>query len=152
MNLPTYDDALERVLDEIVRPDARSVDADGTFPRRGIDALGEAGILGLTVAEPFGGGGALADAVDVVRRLAEVCGSTAMVVLMHYAATSVIDLYAGEDVRKAIGSGSPSHDAGLLRSGVKEPLLGPAFDRHVDRWRRPPRRQEELGHGCWRGG
>ena len=60
MNLPTYDDALERVLDEIVRPDARSVDADGTFPRRGIDALGEAGILGLTVAEPFGGGGALA--------------------------------------------------------------------------------------------
>ena len=67
------------------RTPARSTPT-ATFPRRGIDALGEAGILGLTVAEPFGGGGSLGDAVDVVRRLAEVCGSTAMVVLMHYAA------------------------------------------------------------------
>ena len=75
------------------------------FRRRGIDALGEVGILGLTVAEPFGAGRNLADAVDVVRRLAEVCGSTAMVVLMHYSAAAVLDQYVDEDVRKAIGSG-----------------------------------------------
>ncbi|MDA8045034.1 MAG: acyl-CoA/acyl-ACP dehydrogenase [Actinomycetota bacterium] len=104
--MPPYDDALVRVLDDVVRPDARSVDADGRFPRRGIDALGEAGILGLTVAEPFGGGGGgLADAADVVRRLAEVCGSTAMVVLMHYAATSVLERYGDDDVRQAVGHG-----------------------------------------------
>jgi alkylation response protein AidB-like acyl-CoA dehydrogenase len=103
--MPNYQGAFERVLDDIVRPEARSVDTDGIFPRRAIDALGEAGILGLTVAEPLGGGGSLADAVDVVRRLAEVCGSTAMVVLMHYAATSVLDRYGDENVRKAIGSG-----------------------------------------------
>ena len=52
--MPTHDDALERVIDEVVRPDAPSVDADGAFPRRGIDALGEAGILGLTVAGASG--------------------------------------------------------------------------------------------------
>jgi isovaleryl-CoA dehydrogenase len=125
MNLPTYDDALQRVLDDVVRPDARSVDADGTFPRRGIDALGEAGVLGLTVAEPFGGGGALADAVDVVRRLAEVCGSTAMVVLMHYAATSVIDRYADEGVRQAIGSGGHLTTLAFSEAGSRSHFWAP---------------------------
>ena len=100
-----YHDALERVIEDVVRPDASSVDADGAFPRRGIEALGEAGILGLTVAEPCGGGRSLGDAVDVVRRLAGVCGSTAMVVLMHYAATVVIDNHGTEDVRRRIAAG-----------------------------------------------
>lgn len=100
-----YQDALTRVIEEIVRPDAAAVDADGIFPRRGIDALGEAGILGLTVAEPFGGGGTIADAVEVIWQLAEVCGSTAMVVLMHYAASALVDRYGDDQVRKDIGSG-----------------------------------------------
>ncbi|HTX63077.1 MAG TPA: acyl-CoA dehydrogenase family protein, partial [Acidimicrobiales bacterium] len=103
--VPNHLDALERVINEVVRPDAASVDADGVFPRRGVTALGEAGILGLTVAEPFGGGGSLADAVGVVRRLAEACGSTAMVVLMHYAAAAVLDGYGGDEVRSEIGGG-----------------------------------------------
>ena len=49
----------------------------------------EAGILGLTAGADVGGGGAgLRAAADVVERLAGACGSTAMVVLMHYAATA----------------------------------------------------------------
>jgi alkylation response protein AidB-like acyl-CoA dehydrogenase len=123
--MPTYYEALERVVDDIVRPDARSVDADGIFPRRGIDALGEAGILGLTVAEPFGGGGSLADAVKVVGRLAEVCGSTAMVVLMHYAATAVVDRYGGEGVRKAIGSGQHLTTLAFSEEGSRSQFWAP---------------------------
>jgi alkylation response protein AidB-like acyl-CoA dehydrogenase len=125
MKMPSYDDALERVLDDIVRPDARSVDADGTFPRRGIDALGEAGVLGLTVAEPFGGGGGLSDAVDVVRRLAEACGSTAMVVLMHFAATSVVDRYGDDEVRKAIGSGRHLTTLAFSEAGSRSHFWAP---------------------------
>lgn len=100
-----YHDALERVINEVVRPNAPSVDADGAFPRRGIEALGEAGILGLAVAAPFGGSRSLGDAVDVVRRLAGICGSTAMVVLMHYVAATLLDRYGDEEVRNAIGAG-----------------------------------------------
>ena len=74
-------------------------------PRAAIDALAEAGVLGLPVAQPAGGGGGLADAVVVVRSLAEACGSTAMVVLMDYAATSVLNEFGPEKVREAIGSG-----------------------------------------------
>ena len=74
-----YRDALDGVIEEVVRPQADHVDRTGEYPRRSLDALGDAGILGLTVAEPLGGGGGLADAADVIRALAGACGSTAMV-------------------------------------------------------------------------
>jgi alkylation response protein AidB-like acyl-CoA dehydrogenase len=101
-----YQDALGRVIDEVVNPGAAEVDATGAFPRKAITALGEAGILGLTVNPSFGGGGGgLDQASDVIRRLSGGCGSTAMVVLMHYAATAVIENHGPDEVRKAIGTG-----------------------------------------------
>ncbi len=123
--MPNHLDALERVIDDVVRPDASTVDADGTFPRRGVDALGKAGILGLTVAEPEGGGGALADAADVVRRLAEVCGSTAMVVLMHYAAAAVVDHHGDDRVREAIGSGRHLTTLAFSEAGSRSQFWAP---------------------------
>jgi isovaleryl-CoA dehydrogenase len=102
----SYRDALDRVIDEVVGPQAASVDRMGVFPRSSVVALGEAGILGLTITESFGGAGAgLAEAAEVVRELAGVCGSTAMVVLMHYAATVLVEGHGPDEVRKAIGAG-----------------------------------------------
>jgi isovaleryl-CoA dehydrogenase len=101
-----YQDALRRVIDDVIAAGAVDVDKAGTFPRDAITGLGEAGILGLTVSESVGGGGGgLGEAAEVVRALAGVCGSTAMVVLMHYAATVLIDNHGPEGVRKAIGAG-----------------------------------------------
>ncbi|MGH9122645.1 MAG: acyl-CoA dehydrogenase family protein, partial [Acidimicrobiales bacterium] len=51
-------DELERVIVEVVQPDAAGVDEEGRFPRRGIDALAAAGILALTTPAEDGGGGA----------------------------------------------------------------------------------------------
>jgi alkylation response protein AidB-like acyl-CoA dehydrogenase len=101
-----YVDALQRVIDDVVAPMAVEVDVSGIFPREAVTALGAAGVLGLTVAEAAGGGGqGLRQAADVIQRLAGVCGSTAMVVLMHYAGTAVIEGHGPEEVRKAIGGG-----------------------------------------------
>jgi isovaleryl-CoA dehydrogenase len=101
-----YREALDRVIDEVVRPQAGPVDVAGEFPRQSIDSLGQAGLLGLTVAEPLGGGGGgLAEAAEVVEALAGVCGSTAMVVLMHYAATVLIENHGPDETRMAIGAG-----------------------------------------------
>ena len=41
-------DALSRVITEVIAPAAAEVDRTGAFPRRQIQALQEAGILGLT--------------------------------------------------------------------------------------------------------
>lgn len=105
----SYSGALERVIAEVVAPGADQIDATGGFPREQIDALAEAGLLALTVPSEFGGAGAgLRAAADVVRELGAVCGSTAMVVTMHYAAA-----------------------AALAVAGVKDPLTGIAAGRHL---------------------
>src|SRR5690242_16622351 len=98
-------DALARVVEDVVAPQASAVD-EGKPPFEAIDALGRAGILGLTVNTEAGGrGGTLRDAVTVIRRLSSACGSTAMVVLMHYAGTAVIEAHGPMETRQAIGGG-----------------------------------------------
>ena len=102
----SYQDALARVIDKVVAPGAAEVDGAGIFPRRQIEALADAGLLGLTVpAELSGGGEGLRAASYVARELGAVCGSTAMVVTMHYAATAA--LVAGEvtETLREIGAG-----------------------------------------------
>jgi isovaleryl-CoA dehydrogenase len=124
-SMPHPLDTLDSVIERVVGPEARSVDADGAFPRRGVDALGEAGILGLTVAEPFGPGGSLGEAAEVVRRLAQACGSTAMVVLMHYAATAVLEHCAEGSVRKAVGAGQHLTTLAFSESGSRSHFWAP---------------------------
>lgn len=78
----------------------------GEFPKATLDALAESGLLGLVSATSVGGKGqGLAEAAAVVERLARECGSTAMIVCMHYAATVVIEQHGPEDVRRAIAAG-----------------------------------------------
>ncbi len=104
--MSTHLDALERVITDVVAPAATTIDEQGTFPSAAVKALGEAGILGLTASPDVGGGGgSKRDAAEVVLRLAATCGSTAMVVLMHYAATAAIEAHGPKDVRQAIGDG-----------------------------------------------
>ncbi len=80
---------LAPVLSQVVEPAAVQVDQQGAFPRASVDALGRAGMLGLVSAREVGGGGeGLRAATEVVERLAGACGSTAMVVCMHYGSRS----------------------------------------------------------------
>ena len=48
----------ERVPVEEIAADAAEVDRTGAFPARAVDALREAGLLGIAVPEAFGGRGA----------------------------------------------------------------------------------------------
>ncbi|MEO5678640.1 MAG: acyl-CoA dehydrogenase family protein, partial [Acidimicrobiales bacterium] len=99
-------DALQRVLSDVVAPEAAAVDRDGTVPQASIDALAGVGLLGLTTSAELGGGGqGMRPAAEVIQGLAGTCGSTAMIVLMHYTANAAIEGHASEVVRKAVASG-----------------------------------------------
>ena len=77
-------DIVIEVADRHVAPAAAKVDADGRFPTEAMTALGNAGLLGLTVPSQFGGmekGARVAAAA--LEALAERCSSSAMVYLMH---------------------------------------------------------------------
>jgi alkylation response protein AidB-like acyl-CoA dehydrogenase len=70
---------------------ADQVDAEGAFPSAAVDALRGSGLLGLILPGEVGGYGAGPhEFTDVVRELAAVCGSTAMVYLMHAAAAVTV--------------------------------------------------------------
>ncbi|WP_371495573.1 acyl-CoA/acyl-ACP dehydrogenase [Kitasatospora sp. NBC_00374] len=78
---------LPRVVD-LLAARAEEHDRDGTFPYQGIEAVHEAGLLTLTVAQKYGGaGGTLADTVRVLAQLgrgdASVAVLTAFTLLQH---------------------------------------------------------------------
>src|SRR5215210_320092 len=103
---PPYLVALEPVVAEVVAPMAGDVDRHGTYPGPALDALGAAGLLGLVSSPDVGGmGGGFRAAASVVQELARNCASTAMVVLMHYAATAVLEAHGPTEVREAIAAG-----------------------------------------------
>lgn len=82
-------DHLARLGDVLIaaRRSAREVDAAGVFPEDAVKALRASGLLGLTLPVEVGGLGAGPhELVEVITALAEVCGSTAMIYLMHVSA------------------------------------------------------------------
>ncbi len=82
--------ALTPVL-EAARNQAREVDATGAFPHAAVGALRDSGLLGLTLPADAGGmGGGPRELVEAISQLATVCGSTAMVYLMHVSATMAV--------------------------------------------------------------
>jgi isovaleryl-CoA dehydrogenase len=119
-------DALERVITDVVAPRAAATDEQGSFPQPAITALGEAGILGLTAAPDMGGGGGgMREAAEVIERLAATCGSTAMVVLMHYAATAAIEAHGPKDVRQAIALGRHLTTLAFSEAGSRSHFWAP---------------------------
>jgi alkylation response protein AidB-like acyl-CoA dehydrogenase len=121
-----YLDALGRVIDEVVAPEAQMVDQSGQFPRKAVEALGEAGLLGLTSSAEVGGGGqGLRAAAQVVEALAGSCGSTAMVVLMHFAAGAVVEAHGPHDVRRQIGAGRHLTTLAFSEAGSRSHFWAP---------------------------
>lgn len=102
----SYMDTLEKIAIDVIRPAAAEIDQNGAFPRAAMDALSKSGLLGLLSAKEMGGmGEGLRAAAMVIKRVAQECGSTAMVLAMHYAGTAVIEAHGSPDVRKAIAEG-----------------------------------------------
>jgi alkylation response protein AidB-like acyl-CoA dehydrogenase len=75
--------------DNVLAKQAAQVDRDATFPEQSLAALGERGLLGLTIAQEFGGlGQGLRTMAAVLDTVAQRCPSTAMVYLMHLCGTA----------------------------------------------------------------
>lgn len=99
-------EAVLSTVKDIVRQQAQQTDKEAAFPREAVSALGRNGILGLISDTSVGGQGlGLKDAATVIESLAEVCPSTAMVLMMHYCATAVIEKYGSPELRAEIGRG-----------------------------------------------
>ncbi|MBP2367255.1 acyl-CoA dehydrogenase family protein [Pseudonocardia parietis] len=114
------------VVDRTIAPSAAEVDRTGVFPRADIEALAGAGVLGLLSAPEVGGsGGSLADVAATVERIARADASVAMVVLMHYAAVSVIEAHGPDDVRRAVAAGEHLSTLAFSERGSRSHFWAP---------------------------
>jgi isovaleryl-CoA dehydrogenase len=124
--MPDYLDSLDQVIRDVVAPAAEAIDRTGTFPAAGVRALGEAGLLGLLSGKDVGGSGeGVRAAAEVVERLSAACGSTAMVVMMHYSAVPTIEALGPRDVREAIAGGSHLATLALSEAGSRSHFWSP---------------------------
>ena len=75
----------------VLAPAARQNDKDGRFSSEAVDALGRAGLLGLTLPADRGGPGlGPRSFAAVTTALAEADASVAMVYLMHICAVATV--------------------------------------------------------------
>lgn len=99
---------LRRIASERIAPHAADVDEKGRFPREALDALAEAGWLGLTLPAEHGGKGqGLRLACAALDEIAQHCASTAMVYLMHLCGSACIAAHprGHEETLGRIGAG-----------------------------------------------
>ncbi|MGZ6090520.1 MAG: acyl-CoA dehydrogenase family protein, partial [Polyangiales bacterium] len=84
-------ESLGSVVRDQIAPRAAEVDAKGSFPAEQLDALRKLGLFGISIPKELGGLGLGPRAfVAAAEEIATGCASTAMIYVMHVAATQAI--------------------------------------------------------------
>ena len=127
-----WQDAVHDFVAREVQPKAREVDETGEFNWEAVRKMGPLGLLGLNVAEEYGGAGV--DAVSAAIAIEELgwgCGSTALAIAAHNSlGCAPLSMFGDEDLKSRFlppaatgrrADGSPSKLAALA---LTEPGAG----------------------------
>ena len=138
---------LERVCTTTIAEAASAVDRNGSFPSDSISALSAAGLLGAFSSPEAGGLGlGLAGAARIVRRVAEECGSTAMVLTMHYCGVAVLEAHGPMQVRRRAAQDAHLSTLAFSEAGSRSHFWAPVEHRRGANGDGRPQRAQELGH------
>jgi alkylation response protein AidB-like acyl-CoA dehydrogenase len=127
--LPFYETA-ERVAKGVLREHARVVDRRGRYPEDAMKALSETSLLGLFVPSEIGGQGrGLRLFAAMAEAFAQECSSTAMIFVMHVAATQAIvgstTLARRDEVLAAIARGAHLTTLAFSERGSRSQFWAP---------------------------
>jgi len=95
-------EAARRLAADVIAPRAAEVDRTEEYPWDNVETLKQAGFMGMTLPQEFGGQGlSYLDAVLVVEQMAKVCGVTARIVVeANMGAIGAIMHYGSEEQKK----------------------------------------------------
>lgn len=84
-----------RIAAEVAAPNAPDVDQKARFPSETVAAMRQAGLLSAAVPREFGGAGCgMVDLAQLCSAVAQACGSSGMVLAMHYIQLAAIARHA----------------------------------------------------------
>jgi alkylation response protein AidB-like acyl-CoA dehydrogenase len=125
-HLPEAAGAALETFAALVAAEADATDTSGQFPVALAKAFLASGLGGLISADAVGGQGhGIRQASEVVERIGRACGSTAMIVAMHYCGVAVIDALGGEDARRTIASGAALTTLAFSEAGSRSHFWAP---------------------------
>lgn len=89
------------IVENVIKPNAESIDKEGRFPRENLLALAKDGWNSVIFPEKWGGLGLGYVGLSVVaEEIGKVDASTALVYAMHVAASQVINLFGNDDQKE----------------------------------------------------
>lgn len=119
-------DAVHDFVAKEVKPKAREVDENAEFNQAAVSKMGPLGLLGLNVAEEFGGSGVDAiSAAIAIEQLGWGCGSTALAISAHTGlACAPVANYASTALKKQYLPPAASGQGRLAALALTEPGAG----------------------------
>ena len=122
--------AAAKIAAEVSQPNAADVDSAGRFPDESMKALAGAGLYGMCLPKAVGGKGEDMRAfAGVVEELAGACASTAMIYVMHVAASQAIanssTLHHRDSILKEIAAGHHLTTLAFSESGSRSQFWAP---------------------------
>ncbi|HUR89960.1 MAG TPA: acyl-CoA dehydrogenase family protein [Ramlibacter sp.] len=89
--------SVKRIAQEVAAPNAPHVDTQARFPTESVEALREAGVLSACVPRELGGAGcSMTELAQLCSTLAQACGSSGMVLAMHYSQLACVARHGTE--------------------------------------------------------
>ena len=93
-------DSVRRLAQDKVKPRARAIDKEGTYPTDLFEAFRDAGLLGLCVPEAYGGSGAgILGLALAIEEVAKYSNTAALMLLLTRLPTGPV-MIAGSDQQK----------------------------------------------------
>lgn len=116
-------DQLDRVIAEVIEPNAAGFDASGAFPWKNVEALNALGLNALFVPEAYGGAPAsYALYLEVVKRIARACASTGIIYATNFHGMKpLIDFGTEEQKARLLPRIA---EGGLASLAITEPTAG----------------------------
>ena len=121
--------SVRRLAQDKVRPRARAIDKEGTYPQDIFDAFRDAGMLGLCIPSEYGGSGAgILGLAIAIEEVAKYSNAAALMLLLTRLPTGPV-LIAGTEAQKqkylpAIAQGTQRAAFGLSESQAGSDVMG----------------------------
>jgi alkylation response protein AidB-like acyl-CoA dehydrogenase len=117
-------DSVRRLAQDKVRPRARSIDKESTYPQDLFDAFRDAGLLGLCIPVEYGGSGAgILGLAIAIEEVAKYSNTAALMLLLTRLPTGPVMIAGSEEQKRRY---LPGIGEGTLRAafGLSEPQAG----------------------------